>query len=179
MASNALLTLRLTALYARKPSVVWFLRIFFILSYGATLGLLAVSMYSYGGMTIFITTILSCLTRSKDTMYYNTLVRTCGSLGHSATMPAIFYAPAALECTIFGLTAWRAIQDNKLSGNGLRLKSYSTPFLTMLYRGESENLSSPQSLPSHRWSSSVPCHGHSTRLEHLDCELDPLLVVKC
>lgn len=117
MASNVLLTLRLTALYARRPFVVWCLRVFFLLSYGATLAFLGVSMYTYG-----------------DTMYYDKHVRTCGSLGHSAMMPAIFYAPAAYEFTIFALTAWRAWQDNKLSSNVLHLRASSTPFLTMLYR---------------------------------------------
>ena len=38
-AANGLLALRLMALYRRKKAVVWFIRCFFIVSYGATLGI--------------------------------------------------------------------------------------------------------------------------------------------
>ena len=46
-AANGLLALRLMALYRRKKAVVWFIRSFFVGSYGATLGIGLHSLVTY------------------------------------------------------------------------------------------------------------------------------------
>lgn len=111
--SNWLLTLRLVALYKRKPLVVWFLYTFLITSYLATLGLMVYTLYTFG---------LS--------IHYSSILHACSSNTRSPLMPAIFLAPAAYECTLFGLTGFKAWQDSKL----FYQSSANAPFLTVLYR---------------------------------------------
>lgn len=112
IAANALLTLRLVALYRRKASMVWFIRAFFVASYAATLGLMIDAMITY-----------------RDSMFYSPQVGVCGATTSSATFKAIFYAPAAFEFFVFALTAWRAWNDAKVI-TGVN----SAPFLIILYR---------------------------------------------
>lgn len=112
VAANGLLALRLTALYGRKRKMVWFINTFFIASYAATFGLLIAALATY-----------------HSSIFYSDLLGVCASLGKSATMPAIFYAPSLFELFVFVMTAYRAYQDAKvLAGPS------SAPFLIVLYR---------------------------------------------
>ncbi|KAG8799849.1 hypothetical protein FRC17_007025, partial [Serendipita sp. 399] len=110
-AANGLLSLRLIALYRRKTALVWFIVAFFLATYGATLALLIHSMTLY-----------------HDKIYYIDALKTCATEGHSPTMAAIFYAPAAFETFVFGMTAYSALKDSKV------ITGRSAPFLTILYR---------------------------------------------
>ncbi|KAG8823996.1 hypothetical protein FRC17_009204, partial [Serendipita sp. 399] len=106
-----LLSLRLIALYRRNKLLVWFITGFFFASYGTTLGLLIHSMTVYW-----------------DEIYYVAAVKTCATEAHSSTMAAIFYAPAAFESFVFGMTAYSAVRTSKV------INGRSAPFLTVLYR---------------------------------------------
>ncbi|KIM30755.1 hypothetical protein M408DRAFT_327746 [Serendipita vermifera MAFF 305830] len=110
-AANALLTLRLIALYRRKGLVVWFIRAFFVATYATTFGLMVDAFVTY-----------------RDSLFYSDLVRVCGATTSSATFKAIFYAPAAFEFFVFALTAYRAWIDAKI------ITGESAPFLIVLYR---------------------------------------------
>ncbi|KAG8797296.1 hypothetical protein FRB91_011973 [Serendipita sp. 411] len=110
-AANGLLSLRLIALYRRKKLMVWFITGFFLSTYLATLGLLIHSMVLY-----------------HDTIHYIPAVKSCAATGHSPTMAAIFYAPAAFESFVFGMTAYSAIKDSRV------ITGQSAPFLVVLYR---------------------------------------------
>lgn len=113
-ASNWLFTLRLVALYKRKRFVVWFMRIFYVLTYGATLSMLTAALIKY-----------------RETVDYFAQVKACGALEASPIFPAIFYAPAAYELLIFALTAHQAYSDASIITD-----SNSAPFFIALYRGE-------------------------------------------
>lgn len=111
-AANALLTLRLIALYRRNKKMVWFVTGFFLVTYITTGVIVIVSLYIY-----------------HSTIFYSTMFQTCGSMSSSKLMPAMFYAPAGFETFIFVLTAYRAWRDARLlTGPG------ATPFLFVLYR---------------------------------------------
>ncbi|KIM30753.1 hypothetical protein M408DRAFT_327745 [Serendipita vermifera MAFF 305830] len=112
IAANALLTLRLVALYRRKTFMVWFIRAFFVASYAATFGLMIDALVTY-----------------HDSMFYSTQIGVCGTTADSETFKAIFYAPAAFEFFVFALTAWRAWNDAKVITG-----ANSAPFLLILYR---------------------------------------------
>ncbi|KIM30757.1 hypothetical protein M408DRAFT_21604 [Serendipita vermifera MAFF 305830] len=111
LAANALLTLRLIALYRRKGLVVWFIRAFFVATYATTFALMVDAFVTY-----------------HDSLFYSDLVGVCGATTSSATFKAIFYAPAAFEFFVFALTAWRAWIDAKF------ITGESAPFLIILYR---------------------------------------------
>ncbi|KAG8809280.1 hypothetical protein FRC17_003517 [Serendipita sp. 399] len=112
VAANGLFALRLVALYRRNKYLVWFIHCFFAASYLATLGLLLSSLVTY-----------------HDSIFYSDKLRVCASLAKSATMPAIFYAPAAFEAFVFALTAFRAWKDAQILAG-----PSSAPFLLILYR---------------------------------------------
>ncbi|KAG8775730.1 hypothetical protein FRC15_000360 [Serendipita sp. 397] len=112
-AANGLLSLRLIALYRRKRLLVWFIISFYLSSYITTLGLLTHSMTVFHG-----------------TIHYSEVVKSCQATAHSRTMAAVFYAPAAFETFVFGMTAYSAMKDARIiTGN-------SAPFLIVLYRDE-------------------------------------------
>ncbi|PVF99597.1 hypothetical protein CPB86DRAFT_730969 [Serendipita vermifera] len=114
--ANALFTLRLIALYRRRPWFVWFIRIFYIASYIACFTFIVITQKEYSAG-----------------MFYSEMFRVCSptttSMNMPITMPAIFFAPASYEAFIFGLTTYRAWKDSAaISTSG------GTPFLTLLYR---------------------------------------------
>lgn len=111
-ATNGLLSLRLMALYRRRRPVVWFIGIFYSLSY----------------ITAF-TLIVYLLEKYHGTIYYSQEVRSCTAVWASKPVAAIFYAPMAFETFLFSLTVWSAWRDTK----GM-LGSSSTPFLIVFYR---------------------------------------------
>jgi hypothetical protein len=53
-AANGLLALRLMALYRRKKAIVWFIRWFFVGSYGATLGIGIHSIVTYYSQFLYL-----------------------------------------------------------------------------------------------------------------------------
>ncbi|PVF95468.1 hypothetical protein CPB86DRAFT_817195 [Serendipita vermifera] len=116
-ATNWLFTLRLIALYRRNFFFVWFMRIFFFLTYGATFSILTSSLITY-----------------HKTVDYFSLLKVCGALKASPTFPALFYAPAAYEFFIFAFTAYRAYKDASIIRIRTKSGSNTTPFLVILYR---------------------------------------------
>ena len=63
--------------------------------------------------------------------FYSDLLHICASLGTTQLAAPIWYAPAAFETFIFGLTAYRAWHDAKvISGPA------SAPLLVLFYRGK-------------------------------------------
>jgi hypothetical protein len=110
--ANGLLALRLVALYRRQVAVVWFIYIFFLVSYAATLGVAIRSLLIY-----------------YEHLFYSEILKVCATHETSNSFPAVFYGPAAFEFFIFALTAWRGVQDaHIITGTG------SAPFLMTLYR---------------------------------------------
>ncbi|KAG8806382.1 hypothetical protein FRC17_005054 [Serendipita sp. 399] len=63
-----------------------------------------------------------------DEIYYSIPVKSCATDAHSATMAAIFYAPAAFEAFVFAMTVYSAAKDSKV------ISGSAAPFLTVLYR---------------------------------------------
>lgn len=111
-ASNWLFTLRLIALYKRKPWLIWFMRFFYFCTYAASFSMLILALFKYG-----------------ETVDYFPQIKACGALEASPTFPAMFYAPAAYELLIFALTAHQAYKDASVITD-----SSSAPFLIVLYR---------------------------------------------
>ncbi|KAG8810297.1 hypothetical protein FRC17_002989, partial [Serendipita sp. 399] len=110
-AANGLLALRLMALYRRKKLLVWFITAFYLSSYITTFGLLVHTMTIY-----------------HDSIHYSEIVKSCQAAAHSPTISAVFYAPAAFETFVFGMTAYSAMKDAQV------ITGKSAPFLVVLYR---------------------------------------------
>ncbi|KAG8812712.1 hypothetical protein FRC17_001885 [Serendipita sp. 399] len=110
-AANGLLALRLMALYRRKKLLVWFITVFYLSSYITTFGLLVHTMTIY-----------------HDSIHYSEVVKSCQAAAHSPTISAVFYAPAAFETFVFGMTAYSAMKDARV------ITGKSAPFLVILYR---------------------------------------------
>ncbi|PVF95469.1 hypothetical protein CPB86DRAFT_738754 [Serendipita vermifera] len=115
--TNWLFTLRLVALYRRNRILVWFMRIFFAMTYIASLSMLIASLFKY-----------------RETVDYFPLFKACGALEASPVFPAMFYGPAAFEFFIFALTAYRAYEDANIFKHQLNGGKGGAPFLIVLYR---------------------------------------------
>ncbi|KAG8812713.1 hypothetical protein FRC17_001886, partial [Serendipita sp. 399] len=61
-------------------------------------------------------------------IYYSELVKGCQATVHLSSIAAVFYAPAAFETFVFGMTVYSAIQDSQF------ITGAFAPFLVMLYR---------------------------------------------
>ena len=113
-ASNWLFTLRLIALYQHQRVLVWFMRIFYALTYAITLSFIITSLVTY----------------DKLGVSYNPVVKSCQALQTIPYTGPVFYTPALYELLIFSLTAYRAHKDAVLTNPS------KPALLIALYRGE-------------------------------------------
>ncbi|PVF92629.1 hypothetical protein CPB86DRAFT_829869 [Serendipita vermifera] len=131
---KGLLTLRIIALYRHNPRVVWFIRAFYFGSHIATFACGIVAQVAFSGEFInYCVTILFTDPKYLGGVFFSqtfgACLRTETVVGMPFIIPAIFFAPAAFETFIFGLTAYRAWRDQFLLSSPC-----AAPFMTLLYR---------------------------------------------
>lgn len=111
-AGNWLFTLRLIALYKQQRAFIWFMRIFFVITYAVSGTFLVLTIVTYHRLGL----------------YYNPVSKCCYSSTPIPYTSPIFYSTAFYELVLFSLTIYRAYRDSDLTS------TINSRLLMVLYR---------------------------------------------